>query len=104
MPAGLHHSLRDAGPKRWPNLNRKADSEKPVINKGVEMKTSLFISETSNSEDTEGTITKQPHNRRSKSAPPETKVSFAGTIAFVDPAAKTSFVHERCQAAAPHLR
>ena len=85
MPADLHHLLRDAGPKRWPNLNRKADSEKPVINKGVEMKASPFISETSNSEDTADTITEQPHNRPSKSAPPETKVSFAGTIAFVDP-------------------
>src|SRR5205814_314596 len=37
------------------------------INKGVEMKTSR-ISETSNSQDTAGTITKQPHNRPSKSA------------------------------------
>ena len=68
MPAGLHHLLGDAGPKRWPNLNRKADGGKPVINKGVEMKTSPFISEISNSEDTAGTITKQPHNRPSKSA------------------------------------
>src|SRR2546423_14873200 len=68
MPAGLHHLLRDPGPKRWPNLNRKADGEKPVINKGVEMKTSPFISETSNSEDTAGTITKQPHNQPSKTA------------------------------------